>query len=119
MTSKPQSQPQPKTVSELFPSKFLSAEDLQGKVFKLKIAAVEFIQIHDRYEGDVTKAAIRFDGARKQLILNITQARAVAAIVGSEAFANWIGHEVILRPGRADNGKPTITIDPVPAQEMR
>ncbi len=113
------SQPQPKTVSELFPSKYLSADDLQGKAFKLKILAVEFVQIHDRYEGDVTKACVRFEKAQKQLILNVTQARSIAQIVGSEQFADWVGHEVLLRPGRAHNNKPTIFVDPVPAAEIK
>lgn len=111
--------PQPKSVSELFPSKYLSVEDLQNKAFKLKIASVEFVQIHDRYDGDITKAAVKFAGAQKMLILNVTQARAIAAIVGSEQFSDWPGHEVLLRPGRAHNNKPTIYVDPVPAAEIK
>lgn len=116
MTNQPK--PQPKTVSELFPSKYLSADDLRGQAYKLTIAAVEFVQIHDRYEGDITKAALRFQGAQKLLILNITQARAIAEIAASETFSEWVGKSILLRPGRAHNGKPTIFVDPAPAHEI-
>ncbi len=108
--------PAPKSVGELFPSKYLSAEDLNGKSFKLVVASVEFTTIHDRFDGDVVKAVVRFENAKKGLILNKTQAMALAAICGSEEFSAWPGAQVILRPGRAHNGKPTIVVDPVPAQ---
>jgi hypothetical protein len=102
---------QPKTVSELFPSKYIACEDLQGKTFSLIVHDVSFEVVRDKFsQQDETKACVWFVGAEKGLLLNKTQAMALAQIAGTEEFSKWVGVKVILRPGRAPNGKLTIVV---------
>lgn len=102
---------QPKTVSELFPSKYISSEDLQGKTYSLTVARVSFEIVRDYYtKQDETKACVWFEHAEKGLLLNKTQAMALAQIAGTEEFDKWAGTKLILRPGRAPNGKMTIVV---------
>lgn len=101
----------PKTVSELFPSKYLKAEDLKNKAYALVIRDVSLEKVHDTINReDTVKAVVWFDGAQKGLILNKTQALALASIAGTEELGQWKGARVHLRPGRSPNGKPTIVI---------
>lgn len=101
----------PKTVSQLFPSKYLGLSDLDGKSFNLTISRVEMVQVTDSYSKEkIWKAGLSFEGAKKIFLINKTQALALVEITGSESFADWIGHCITLSPGRAHNGKPTIVI---------
>lgn len=110
----------PATVDELFPSSWLSVDDLRGRPYTLTIANVEFdlFPVHPRTQEKTTKAVIRFEKAQKALILNQTQARQIEEICRSGAFKDWPGTRVTLSPGRAPNGKPTITIGKPPAETM-
>lgn len=100
----------PQTVSELFPSKWLKATDLE-KPISIDIVAVDFETVYDAKNGEhVLKLVVGFKGAKKRLIPNKTQCEALWAITSSEFFKDWVGHSVILAPGRANNGKPTIVI---------
>lgn len=102
---------QPATVSDLFPRRFLHADDLKGQAFTLTITSVTFEEVTNFRKEKETKALVHFQGARKALLLNVTQARKIAEIAGSQQFAHWSGVEVMLRPGRATNGKPTILVE--------
>jgi hypothetical protein len=101
----------PRTVSEAFPSEWLRAADLV-KPCMVKIAAVTFEELRMPDGKMRTAACVAFERAQKRLVLNVTQARAIAAIVGSEAFADWPGHMVRLSAGMAPNGKATVTVGP-------
>lgn len=105
----------PKTVSELFPSRWLSCADLNGRSVVVTIEAVQFdlFPAHPRTTEKTTKAFIDF-GRSKNLILNSTQANAIADIVGSEKFTDWTGRKITLMPATSHNGKPTIKIGPPP-----
>lgn len=48
------------------------------------------------------------------LPLNRTQCLALAALAGTERFADWPGTRVTLSPATAPNGKPTIRITAAP-----
>ena len=61
------------------------------------------------------KAIIAFERAHKRLILNKTQAQAIAAILRSETFADWSGQKIQLSAGRAPNGKDTVVVSQAPA----
>ena len=100
----------PKTVSELYPMKWLKAADLPGPVV-VRIEGISFEELYDQQAREYsTKLVISFVGARKRLIPNKTQCEAIWEITGSENFDDWPGCEVELKPGRARNGKPTIII---------
>lgn len=101
----------PTTVSELFPSRWLTAADLAGRPVRVVIESVDFENMRQRDGTTERKAVITFEKAHKQLVLNKTQAQAIMNLAGSERFADWPGVAVVLTEGRAPNGKPTITIE--------
>jgi hypothetical protein len=113
----PQDLTLPDTVSDLFPSKWLNAGDLNGRTFDLTISRIDgdMFPIHPRTREKELKAVVYFEKARKGLILNATQATQIAEIAGSSRFTDWPGTRVTLAPGTAPNGKPTITIRTAPA----
>lgn len=111
----------PSTVSDLFPSRWLSADDLKGRSFELTIVKVTFEQVRDRFnvgQGNTTKACVWFDGAQKGLLLNKTQAMAIADITGSERFDKWPGKKIVIRAGEY-RGKRTIFVERPAGQQIK
>jgi hypothetical protein len=91
----------PRTVSELFPSRWLKPEDLQGRACVVEVSEVTFEELRQQNGTTETKGVVWFHGGTRGLILNKTQA--------------WPGVTVRLRPGIAANKKPTILIERAPA----
>jgi hypothetical protein len=86
------------------------AADLAGRSVTLLITSVTVEQLHNpRTHRPEAKAVLDF-GRSKRLPLNRTQCLALAALAGSERFADWPGLRVTLHPATAPNGKPTIRI---------
>ncbi len=108
---------QPRTVSELYPSRWLRAADLNGRTVTVTIQRITLEELHNPRTNQRELVAVAHFGRSKDLALNKTQCTAVADIVGSEIFIDWHGRAVTLRPGTARNGKPTIDILPPPAPE--
>lgn len=104
-------------VREVFPSPWVSAEDLGSKKWELVIADVTMEEVHDRQTNKkVQKLVVHFHVAKKKLICNKTQALTLAHICDSDDTDGWKGKKVALRAGRAHNGKPTIVIEPASVQ---
>jgi hypothetical protein len=100
----------PKTVSELYPPKWVKAADLGGRAASVKIAGVA-VESFRQPDGSSKQAAVlAFEGKTKRLILNKTQCKQLVEITGSERFEDWLGRAVNLAPATAQNGKPTIAI---------
>jgi hypothetical protein len=92
---------------------YLRATDLQKPV-QVKISKVVVKAFRDQKSGEESKKIVlSFAGARKVMILNKTQARAVAAAVGSDDTDHWQGRAVMLSAGRALNGQSTVVVGPV------
>ena len=100
----------PKTVSELYPPKWVKAADLNGHAVTVKITDVA-VESFRQPDGSSKQAALlAFEGKTKRLILNKTQCKQLVEITGSERFEDWVGRAVSLAPATAQNGKPTISI---------
>lgn len=111
----------PQTVNDLFPSPWLSAGDLAGRTITVRIASISLEQLRQPDGRMELKAILSFDHAHKRMILNKTQAQAIAAILGSPVFDDWPGHRITLSVGRAPNGRDTILItpaDPAPIPQV-
>lgn len=92
-------------VSEAFPSKYLSAADLNDSNLRLTMKHVELEKI-----GDDTKPVLYFRGQTKGLALNKTNSKAIAEVYGDE-MDDWNGQELILFPVVTDfQGKPVDAI---------
>lgn len=101
--------------SDLYGSPFLKGTDLQ-KPIKLTVSDLEIGEFTDQKTGAEQKRVIMgFAGAKKRLVLNKTQANALIAAYGDEMGA-WPGKQVILAPGTAPNGQPTVLLSAVPEE---
>lgn len=82
--------------SEMYPSKFLKCEDLQGKRVALTIMSLMLEEIgQDREE----KPVLRFKKTDKALVLNKTNARMLSDLFGDDSDG-WVGQTVVLAPAR-------------------
>jgi len=80
-------------ISAAFPSKYLKAADLQDREHKMVITKVELEAIGD----DDHKPVIFFTKAKKGLVCNKTNAKAIAAAYGDDTD-EWTGKEIVLFP---------------------
>ena len=96
----PQPQPTPKRddmkMRDAFPSKWLRGEDLLGKSHLVKIDRVTQEEIGSGSDSEM-KMVAWFAGKQKGVILNKTNASAIAAKYGDESD-DWAGAEVELYP---------------------
>ena len=83
-------------VSEAFPSKYLSAADLQGSNIRVVMQHVEIEKV-----GDDQKPVLYFKGKNKGLALNKTNSKTIADTYGDE-MDEWNGGELILFPVMTD-----------------
>lgn len=99
-------------VRQIFPSPWISPDDLGDRRFELTISAVTIEEVHDRVTNQkVQKMVVTFAEAKKRFICNKTQAFAIAKHLMSDDTDQWIGKKVALRAGKAHNQKPTIVVD--------
>jgi hypothetical protein len=77
-------------LSEIFPSRFLKASDLQGKEHRVKIESAKPERL-----GDQTKLILTFVNRTKQMVCNKTNSNTIGEVLGSNTD-NWPGGEVIL-----------------------
>ena len=84
-------------ISQVFPSKYLTAADLNGKTFTLTIKSVtlETMQTHDNKQ--VKKPVCWFEKAQKGFVMNVTNAKIVAALYGDETD-EWPGKRITIYP---------------------
>jgi hypothetical protein len=98
------------TVSEIYPSKWVTAQDLKEHPTTVTIVKATVESIRQRSGHEEPRAVLEFKGARKRLILNKTNAQTLAKIAKSEKIADWAGLTIQLVPATASNGRPTIAI---------
>lgn len=102
-------------ISQLYPDKWLSAKHLQGRSVVVAIEAATVEQLFNpRTKHNEPKFVIAFHKKQLRLVLNKTQAQALADITGSDDSDEWKGHLVTLSPSIAPNAAATITISRPP-----
>lgn len=79
------------SLDELYPSRWLKAADIKGRQVTVTI---EKIVIEDL--GDESKPVAYFVGRDKGVVLNVTNARTIADIVGSNNTDDWVGKKITL-----------------------
>ena len=84
-------------ITEAFPSKYISAADLQGRPVRVHIDRVEIGQFND----GKTKPILYFQGKQKGLALNKTNANTIGNTFGPDTD-NWTGAEIELFPTDVD-----------------
>ncbi len=81
-------------ISEAYPSKYLKAADLDGQDRTVSIRACVQEELGQGSEMEV-KPVLYFDGGQKGLVLNKTNAQAIAEDYGDDTEA-WAGREIVL-----------------------
>ena len=77
-------------LSDAFPSKYLKADDLQGREVPVIISGAKMEQV-----GDEHKLVLSFKGKSKTMICNKTNASRIAFMHGDD-LDNWVGAEIVL-----------------------
>ena len=85
-------------LSQAFPSKYLKADDLQGRSHNVQIShyAIEDVGTDDK---PVQKPVIYFSNAQKGMVLNRTNGESIGVVLGDEMDV-WRGHTLELFPQR-------------------
>ncbi len=91
-------------VDTLFPSKHLSAADLDGKDLSL---TVESWQIEEVGTDEEERPVLYFREHKKGMVLNRTNADSIAGLYGTEVD-QWIGKTIIVYPTTTRFGKKTV-----------
>jgi len=82
-------------LDDAFPSRFLKADDVlaHGDYWELTMTDVNKERIGKDLER---KPIVSFRETDKELVLNKTNGYAIAGLIGSENFADWIGKKIRL-----------------------
>lgn len=111
------------SIDDIFPDKWLKAHHLiladgRRPIIPATIRGAGVEELHNpRTNQKERRLIVEFDGKDKRLILNKTQAEAVADIAGSRDYTKWRGVRVAVQAGIAPNKKETILIlTPAPIQ---
>ena len=106
-------------ISTIFPSKYVAAEDLNGKPITLTITNVKLEEMQSHDNSKVSKPVVYFERATKGFVLNRTNATIIADLYGDETDG-WTGKRITIYPTRVKAfGKEVAAIrvrDQVPAK---
>jgi hypothetical protein len=89
-------------VDLMFPSRYLKAVDLQGKEAAVVIAGVKSDQVQMTNGRKEAKYIVIFEGTDKELILNKTNAKAIARVLGEPKAVKWAGAKITLKPAKCE-----------------
>jgi hypothetical protein len=92
---------------DAFPSKYLRAADLNGKPRTLVISAVTRETLRSN-GGEESKFVCSFRGAKKGLLLNVTNFDAIVDVTGEGDTDDWSGHSVELYPTKTEMKGKTV-----------
>jgi hypothetical protein len=79
-------------VGEVYTGRWLRAEDLEGHE---ALVQIDKVHVHELPDGK-RKLALAFVGKAKQLLLNPTNARTIASILGTDETDAWAGRRIRL-----------------------
>lgn len=103
------------SIDDFFPSRWLKPQhitlaDGRRPVITVEIAAAGPEMVYSQEErGDVPRLTVEFVGRDKRLIVNKTQAEAIAALCGRD-YTQWRGKRIAIQAGTAPSKRPTILI---------
>jgi len=88
-------------VELMFPSKYLKAADFRGKDVTLTVKGVKGDNLQTT-AGKEFKYVVKFEETDKMLVLNKTNARAIAECLKDKKAVNWTGKKITLYPTTCD-----------------
>jgi hypothetical protein len=84
-------------ISEIFPSKYITAADLNGRPFTLTIRTVTLEEMITHDNKKVKKPVCWFEKAQKGFVMNATNGYIVANLYG-DSTEDWTGQRITLYP---------------------
>ncbi len=87
-------------LSELYPSRYLKSDDLDGKE---KTLTIKNIRMEEMGQEKEEKPVVSFSNTDKELVLNKTNGLVVASLYGEDTDA-WIGKHITIYPTRVPFG---------------
>lgn len=86
-------------INELFPRRYASAEELQGKEVTLTIFRVALEKMRPNAQSpEMQKLVVYFSPAGKGVVVSKTLAHQIADLTGSEETDDWRGQTIVLYP---------------------
>jgi hypothetical protein len=113
--------------SEVFPSKWLRNEDLNGKPLVVTVQSAEMQELKSPDGKTAKKMVLSFKETDKSFVLNLTNWDSVAEILGDDSD-NWQSGKIELFPARTQMGgkvvacvrvRPPATVTPSQAPTRR
>ena len=95
-------------VRKMYDKEFIYAYDLEGKDVTVTIASVKGGELTGTGGKKTKKPVVYFEGTKKGLGLNITNARTIAGLYGSFDSEKWIGKKITLYPTQTQFGSQTM-----------
>ena len=84
-----------RTFADAWPSRYLTAADVQDKSFNATIKTIEFEKMKDGTE----KPVAYFERMKKGVVLNKSKGKFLSGLAKSQKFDDWIGLEIKIREG--------------------
>lgn len=94
-------------IGQAFPSKYLGAPDFDDGDRTLTIESSD-IESVGRGDDQEDKLVLYFVDEKKGLVMNKTNAKAIAALLGSDDTDDWVGHEITLFATECTFGSDTV-----------
>ena len=82
--------------SDVFPARFLKAEDMLDEELTLTISKVELVELEDKKGEAQQKPVIYFQEQKKGLIVNKTNWKIITEVTGEEDSDRWVGKQITL-----------------------
>ena len=106
------------SISEVDPSKYLSADDLDGKAITLEIVKLAKKRLPIQGGGEDTRLVVHFKGATKRWLTCSTANRCLIAMFGRD-IRGWIGKRVTIHPEIVDSfGKRVPAVRPCGSPDL-
>jgi hypothetical protein len=109
-------------ISDIFPSKYVRAADLNGRTITLTIKELRVEDMTNHSGEKERKPVLYFEKATKGLVLNRTNALIIAGLYGDESDA-WRGKRISIYPARVKafgQMQDAIRVrEEIPAQPLR
>ena len=97
------------TFDELYGSKYLSVPDLGGSTLRVRIGKVEVADLREKDGTTRKKLVLSFIGQDKAMVLNKTNASALADAFGKNTD-DWVGQHLEIYSEMTGLGKPGLRI---------
>lgn len=89
-------------LSDVFPSNYLTASNLNGQSVVVRMSAIEAVEMGKGHEKK-TKLLISFLGKKKQFVCNKTNANTISKLYGDDTDG-WINQPITIRPMEVEFG---------------